>query len=65
VNLVISLGIRGDLNADNTVDIQDVQIMAGEWLDSPVKADIEPMGGDGMVNLNDFAILASNWGKSI
>jgi hypothetical protein len=65
VNLVISLGIRGDLNADNAVDIEDVLVMAGEWLGTPVKADIEPIGGDGVVNFNDFAVLASNWGKSI
>ena len=65
VDLEISLGIRGDLDVDGTVDIDDVGIMAGEWLSSGVLADIEPAGGDGIVNLQDFAVLASNWGQSI
>jgi beta-glucanase (GH16 family) len=65
VNLQISLGIRGDLNVDGTVDLSDVDIMAGEWLSGGVLADIEPIGGDGIVNLEDFVVLASNWGRSI
>lgn len=65
VDIEISLGIRGDLDVDGTVDINDVCIMAGEWLGSGVLADIEPVSGDGIVNLEDFAVLASNWGQSI
>ncbi len=65
VDLEISLGIRGDLDVDGTVDSVDVGIMAGEWLSSGVLADIEPVGGDGTVNIKDFAVLASNWGQSI
>jgi hypothetical protein len=53
------------LNVDGTVDLSDVGIMAGEWLSSPVLADIEPMGGDGVVNFWDFAVLAASWGQSI
>jgi beta-glucanase (GH16 family) len=65
VNLEISLGIRGDLNTDGTVDLADVDIMASEWLTGGVSADIEPVGGDGAVNLKDFMVLAANWGLSI
>lgn len=65
VDLEISLGIRGDLDVDGTVDIADVRIMALEWLSGGVLADIEPAGGDGIVNLKDFAVLAFNWGQSI
>ncbi len=65
VDLEISLGIRGDLDVDGTVDVVDLGIMAGEWRTSGVLADIEPAGGDGIVNLEDFAVLASNWGRSI
>jgi beta-lactam-binding protein with PASTA domain len=65
VDLEISLGIRGDLNVDGTVDIDDVYIMAVEWLSSGVLADIEPVGGNGVVDFLDFAVLASNWGQSI
>jgi hypothetical protein len=65
VNLEVSLGIRGDLNTDGTVDVLDVEVMAGEWLTGGTLADIEPIGGDGIVNLSDFSVLASNWGQSI
>jgi len=65
IDLEISLGIRGDFNINGTVDIADIVIMAGEWLGTPVLADIEPLGGDGVVNFADFAALASNWGRSI
>ncbi len=65
VDLEISLGIRGDLNVNGTVDSYDLEIMAGEWQSSGIQADIEPFGGDGIVNLKDFAVLALNWAKSI
>jgi len=57
--------IRGDLDGDRTVDIFDLRIMAGEWQTTGVLADIEPVGGDGIVNLRDFAALALNWLQSI
>ena len=65
VDLEISLGIRGDLNIDGTVDIVDIDWMSDEWLSSGISSDIEPAGGDGLVNLQDLAVLASNWGRSI
>jgi beta-glucanase (GH16 family) len=65
VNLVISLGIRGDLNIDGTVNIVDIELMSSEWLSSGSTADIEPVGGDGVVDFLDFAVLAANWGQSI
>jgi beta-galactosidase len=61
VSLVVSLGIRGDLNHDGTVDINDLGIMAVAWLTSDITADIEPASGNGIVDLKDFAILAENW----
>ncbi|MHC4784057.1 MAG: carbohydrate-binding protein, partial [Planctomycetota bacterium] len=65
VDLEISLGICGDLDISGTVDIADVEIMAGEWLTAGTVADIEPIGGDNWVDFRDFAVLASNWGQSI
>lgn len=65
VDIEISLGIRGDLDGDGTVDGADLDTMASEWLTGGVFADIEPVEGDGIVNLKDFAILASNWGLGI
>jgi hypothetical protein len=65
VDLVISLGMRGDLDVDGTIDTDDLDIMADEWLTGGVLADIEPIGKDGIVNLLDLAVLASDWGRSI
>jgi beta-glucanase (GH16 family) len=65
VDLVISLGIRGDLDIDGTINSDDLDIMAQEWLTGGVLADIEPIGGDDTVNLMDLAVLASDWGRSI
>ena len=61
VDTHISLGFRGDLNDDRSVDLTDLQIMAEEWTTAGVRADIEPIDGDGSVDLRDFAVLASNW----
>lgn len=61
VDTEISLGFRGDLDDDGSVDLVDVQIMANEWATAGTQADIEPIGGDGWVDFRDFAVLALNW----
>ncbi len=61
VETEISLGFRGDLNDDGSVDLADVRIMADEWTTAGTQADIEPVGGDGLVDFRDFAVLALNW----
>jgi len=51
----------GDLNGDCTVDLQDLQVFAEQWLDPPGgSADL--IGNDG-VDIVDFALLAANWGQ--
>ncbi len=64
VDVEISLGFRGDVNDDASVDMVDLQIMADEWTTAGIQADIEPIGGNGSVDLKDFLILASDWQKS-
>jgi hypothetical protein len=39
--------------------------MAVAWLTNDATADIEPPGGDGIVDFKDFAVLAENWGETI
>lgn len=54
----------GDVNADCTVDITDLAIMAGQWMGGPATppADIIPMGSaDGIVDIEDLTQLASDW----
>jgi len=52
-----------DILQDGVVDVQDLQIMAEQWLDVPgtPSADIAPSPRDGIVNLIDFAALAQHW----
>jgi len=40
-------------------------IPASEWQSSGILADIEPLGGDMIVNFKDFAALALNWVEGI
>jgi hypothetical protein len=52
-----------DFEPDGDVDLFDLGVLAGQWLQSGagLPADIHPVGGDGIVNLKDFAILARYW----
>ena len=57
--------IAGDLDGNNSVNIQDLRILAWEWLDpdcliSGCKAELDDIDG---VNMGDFALLANNWGE--
>ena len=59
----------GDLNQDHTVNLEDLQIFVGQWLDLPGCvghptdcADI--IGNDG-VAMPDFALLAGSWLKVV
>jgi len=65
VDIEVSLGIRGDINDDDTVDHKDINIIGGDWLTANPTSDIEPIGGDGSVDLKDLSIIAMNWLKSI
>jgi O-glycosyl hydrolase len=60
---VVSMHITpGDLEPDGDVDIDDVVIMASQWLQagSGLSADIS-VPADGTVNLRDFQVLSGNW----
>ncbi|MHC4742910.1 MAG: PhoPQ-activated protein PqaA family protein [Planctomycetota bacterium] len=51
-----------DLNRDGAIDFLDMEVLADEWLGwETLRADIVPEGGNGRVNLHDFALCASNW----
>ena len=60
---VVSMHITlGDLEPDGDVDIDDVLIMASQWLQtgSGLSANIS-VPADGTVNLKDFLVLSGNW----
>ena len=55
--------IPGDFEPDGDVDVDDLMIMAGQWLDNGenLQSDIAPSPADGTVNLKDFAELSRHW----
>jgi hypothetical protein len=62
--LVCVTQYMADLNSDCVVDIFDLNIMAGEWLSPDTGPFVSDVTGDDKVNLEDFSILADDWGKS-
>jgi hypothetical protein len=51
----------GNFDRDCDIDYDDLAILAESWLKDELSADIAPIGGDGIVNMPDFAVLAKNW----
>jgi len=35
--------------------------LSGHWLGNEPSLDVAPPGGDGIINLRDFAVLAEKW----
>lgn len=56
--------IRGDINWDFTVDIQDAALMGLYWHQRvpPAPANVD-VNGDGIIDISDAAILGKNWLK--
>ncbi|NLH17938.1 MAG: hypothetical protein GX455_15280 [Phycisphaerae bacterium] len=58
----VSSAVPGDLNNSGKVDLDDLIILSGQWLQSgDLSADVYPESGDQQVNLADFAVLAAQW----
>ncbi len=55
--------LPGDFVCPDGVGIEDLMVLADAWLlaAADLPGDIAPDGGDGVVNLLDFAVLAENW----
>ncbi len=62
---------KGDLTGDSFVDMDDMSVLADDWLTDSVVSDIAPIDsnsnevcvadGDGVVNMKDFSLLSENW----
>jgi len=61
---------KGDLTGDSFVDIDDMAVIADNWLEDYPRADLAPISGnpnvsisdgDGIIDLQDFGLLAQNW----
>ena len=61
------LELSSDLNLDGSVDLVDLFILTGIWLEGNCPqgegcfADIFPMCGDGSVDLGDYRLFAAQW----
>ena len=56
----------GDIDGNRIVYLEDLRILAGQWLNPSC---LEPgceadLDGQNSINLVDFAILAGNWGAN-
>lgn len=53
--------LAGDIDDSGQVDLRDVSIFTSDWL-APVDCDTRAdINGDGVVNFQDFAVLAEEW----
>jgi len=51
----------GDIDGNCQVEINDLHLMALQWLNSgPISANLDGLGN---VDYDDFALLAGHWGK--
>jgi len=53
--------IPGDFNRDGSIDKDDLRTFISSWLGDEPLVDIAPAGGDGIINLLDFARFAESW----
>jgi len=64
----ISACLRGDLDGDNNVDIDDFAILLSHWLETgcaePAFCEGADLNRDGIVDTNDFSLFADSWIKS-
>jgi hypothetical protein len=54
-------GIAGNFVCPDWVNLADFGVMARKWMTGDVTADIEPAGGDGIVDWHDLMRLSDNW----
>ncbi len=64
----LALAIEGDIGGNGTVDMNDIDILSEQWLNTNCSGGDWCSGADinhsGNVDFDDFALLARNWLKS-
>jgi beta-xylosidase len=53
--------LLGDFTGDNVVDYEDLRYFCQVWLSSDTKADIQPIGGNNIVDILDFTVFTNQW----
>ncbi len=51
----------GDANADGLVNVQDLAVLATDWLSEPAGWEEGDFNADSVVNVQGLAILATHW----
>ena len=57
----LKYALPADFEADGDVDMDDFAALCEHWLFQTFSADVAPYGGDGSVNLLDFANFSKSW----
>ncbi|MBN1804515.1 MAG: DUF3160 domain-containing protein [Sedimentisphaerales bacterium] len=64
----VSTCLRGDINSDNNIDIDDVSVFISHWLEigcsEPDFCEGADLNRDAIVDTNDFTIFVESWLKS-
>ncbi len=53
--------LSADFTGDGIVEIAEVALVAGYWLQNEPLFDIAPTGGDNIINLLDISVVAQQW----
>lgn len=53
--------LRADLNCDGWVDLADLAELSEAWGTSSMAAEMAPVGGDGIVDLDDLSAFVRHW----
>ncbi|MBW8015587.1 MAG: hypothetical protein FVQ82_05315 [Planctomycetes bacterium] len=53
--------LSADFTGDGIVEVAEVALVAGYWLQNESSVDIAPAGGDNVIDLLDFSIVAQQW----
>lgn len=61
----LTIGVRGDLNLDGTVDAADLSIMLATWGQTAASSGFlaSDLDGSGTVDASDLAVLLARWGQ--
>jgi hypothetical protein len=53
--------LETDFDENGIINFRDFVILASQWLLEKLSADVSPAGGDGFVDLSDWAVFADAW----